>query len=56
MRRCLFYEVEIKCGFRSKNILFPVCYVMTADFERVFIVAALARFTKNTKRLVFLSN
>ena len=32
--------------FLCKNILFPVRKILTADFERVFTVCALARFTK----------
>jgi len=39
-------------GFHSKNILFPIRQILTADFERVSTVCVLARLSKNTKRLV----
>ena len=40
-----------KSGFQSKNIFFPIRLILTADFERVSIVCALAGATdKNTKR------
>ena len=43
-----------KGGFQSKNILFPVRQILTADFERVSNVCALAgAANKNTKTSVF---
>ena len=39
--------------FHSKNTLFSIRQLLTADFERVSTVCALlARLTKNTNRLV----
>ena len=46
-----------KSGFQSKNILFPIRQILTADFERVSIVCALTGAAdKNTKRLFSPSN
>ena len=41
-----------KSGLHSKNILFPIRWILRADFERVSIVCTVARLTKSTKRLV----
>ena len=38
--------------FHSKNTLFSIRQLLTADFERVSTVCALARLTKNANRLV----
>ena len=57
MKLCFLHEVEIKGDFQSKNILFPIRQMLTADFERVSIVCALAGAAdKNTKRLFSPSN
>ena len=46
-----------KSGFQSKNTLFPIRQILTADFERVSIVCALAGAAdKYTKRLFSPSN
>ena len=46
-----------KSGFQSKNIFFPIRQILTADFERVSIVCALAGAAdKNTKSLFSPSN
>ena len=46
-----------KNSFQSKNIFFPIRQILTADFERVSIVCALAGAAdKNTKRLFSSSN
>ena len=55
MGHCFLHEVQ-KSGFHSKNILFPIRQILTADFVRVSIVCAVARLTKTTKRLVSSGN
>ena len=46
-----------KNSFQSKNIFFPIRQILTADFERVSMVSALAGAAdKNTKRLFSSSN
>ena len=37
MRQRFLHEVEIKSGFQSKNILFPIRQILTADSERFSI-------------------
>lgn len=42
----------MKSGFLSKIILFPICQILTADFESVFIACALVGAAdKDAKRL-----
>ena len=57
MITCFFHELEIKISFLSKNILFPIRQILTADFKRVSIVYALVSAAdKDTKRLILPSN